>query len=85
MKTFNDIKSNEIEALNKLPDNEIDTSDIKELSNINSAVRGKFYKPVKKQITLRVDADLLAWYKNKGKGYQTRMNEALREFVKNHT
>jgi uncharacterized protein (DUF4415 family) len=34
--------------------------------------------PVKKQLTLKVDADVLAWFKNTGKGYQTRMNSALR-------
>jgi uncharacterized protein (DUF4415 family) len=41
--------------------------------------RGKFYRPVKKQITARVDADVLAWLKSQGKGYQSRMNAILRD------
>ena len=40
--------------------------------------RGRFYRPVKRQITARLDADVLAWLKAEGKGYQTRMNTILR-------
>ena len=36
------------------------------------------YKPLKKPVTLRLDADVLAWFKKKGRGYQTRINRALR-------
>ncbi len=45
------------------------------------AERGDFYRPVKEQITLRLDRDVLAWFKAGGEGYQTRINEALREHV----
>jgi uncharacterized protein (DUF4415 family) len=48
------------------------------------AKRGLFYRPVKQQITLRLDADLIAWFKtNPGpdEGYQTSINRALREYV----
>lgn len=38
----------------------------------------KMYKPLKKPVTLRLDADVLAWFKKKGSGYQTRINRALR-------
>jgi len=38
----------------------------------------KLYKPLKKPVTLRLDADVLAWFKKKGSGYQTRINRALR-------
>ena len=38
----------------------------------------RFYKPLKKPVTLRLDADVLAWFKKKGRGYQTRINRALR-------
>jgi uncharacterized protein (DUF4415 family) len=41
----------------------------------------KMYKPLKKPVTLRLDADVLAWFKKKGRGYQTRINRALRRFV----
>ena len=62
------------------PDGEIDTSDIPELTKEEwkHAVRGKFYRPVKKQITAKVDADVLDWLKSEGKGYQSRMNAILR-------
>ena len=39
------------------------------------------YKPIKKSVTLRLDADVLAWFKRKGRGYQTRINKALRELM----
>ncbi len=45
------------------------------------AERGEFYRPVKEQITLRLDKDVIAWFKAGGEGYQTRINEALREYV----
>ncbi len=45
------------------------------------AERGEFYRPVKEQITLRLDKDVIAWFKAGGEGYQTRINEALRGYV----
>jgi hypothetical protein len=42
-------------------------------------VVGKFYRPIKKPVTIRVDADVLAWLKRQGSGYQTRINKLLRE------
>src|SRR3546814_7818252 len=43
-----------------------------------TAERGRFYKPIKQQVTARLDADVLAWLKSQGKGYQARMNAILR-------
>ena len=62
------------------PDSEIDTSDIPEWTDEQwkNAVRGKFYRPCKKQITAKVDADVLDWLKAQGKGYQSRLNAILR-------
>jgi uncharacterized protein (DUF4415 family) len=70
----------ELTALAEMPDSEIDYSDIPELTEgqFQNAVRGRFYRPVKQQITARVDADVLAWLKAQGKGYQARMNAILR-------
>jgi uncharacterized protein (DUF4415 family) len=70
----------ELAALAALPDSEIDYSDSPALSDewFERAVRGRFYRPVKQQITARVDADVLAWLKAQGKGYQARMNAILR-------
>jgi uncharacterized protein (DUF4415 family) len=41
-----------------------------------------WYKPLKKPVTLRLDADVLAWFKKSGRGYQTRINRALRKLMK---
>ena len=67
-------------ALSRMPDETIDTSDSPELSDEvwSTAVRGRFYRPVKQQITARVDADVLEWLRSQGKGYQSRMNAILR-------
>jgi uncharacterized protein (DUF4415 family) len=69
-----------LEALAARPDSEIDFSDIPELTEEQwkNAERGHFYHPVKRQITARVDADVLAWLKSQGKGYQSRINAILR-------
>ena len=40
------------------------------------------YKPRKKPITLRLDADVLDWFKKAGRGYQTRINRALRKVMR---
>jgi len=69
-----------LKRLSARPDSEIDTSDIPELTDEQwkHAVRGRFYRPVKQQITARVDADVLEWLKGQGKGYQSRINAILR-------
>lgn len=65
----------EIEALAALPDAEIDTG----------ARRGLLHRPVKKRVTLRLDADVVAWFRANapgGRGYQTEMNRVLREHAR---
>jgi uncharacterized protein (DUF4415 family) len=74
----------ELRALEAMPDTEIDTSDIPIVGDWTGAERGRFYRPVKRQITLRLDADLVAFFEAQGKGYQTRINAALREWVETH-
>jgi len=71
----------EIQALAALPEDKIDTSDIPELppGAWKNAVRGKWYRPVKQPVSIRLDADVLAWLKSKGTGYQTKVNIFLRE------
>jgi len=59
-------------------DAEISLKDAPELSQWDRAVVGKFYRPIKKPLTIRLDADVLDWLKSKGKGYQTRLNSLLR-------
>ena len=41
----------------------------------------EFYRPLKKPVTLRLDADVLAWFKKDGRRYQTRINQALRKVM----
>jgi uncharacterized protein (DUF4415 family) len=67
--------------LAKRPEHEIDTSDIPEWTDEmwKGAVRGRFYRPVKQAVSLRLDADVIAWLKKDGKGYQSRANRMLRE------
>jgi uncharacterized protein (DUF4415 family) len=64
-----------------LPDSEIDFSDIPPLpeSFWKNAVRNPFYRPVKQQLTVRLDADVVAWLRRQGRGYQTRLNQVLRK------
>ena len=74
----------DLAVLEVLPDEDIDTSDIPEATDWSDAVRGKFYRPVKKAISLRVDADIIAWFRSQGGRYQSRMNAALREYMHRH-
>jgi uncharacterized protein (DUF4415 family) len=69
----------ELEALLRLRDEDIDTSDIPEITDWSKAVVGKFYRPIKSPVTIRLDADVLAWIKRSGPGYQTRINALLRQ------
>ena len=71
----------DLKRLAAMPDAEIDTSDIPELTDTQLAEmkRAEHFRPVKKQITARLDADVLAWLKAGGKGYQSRMNAILRQ------
>lgn len=83
-KALTDEQEAELAALGTLPDDRIDTSDIPDAVNWPDAQRGLFYRPVKKQITLRLDSDVLAWFKRRapgGRGYQTEINRALRQHV----
>jgi uncharacterized protein (DUF4415 family) len=70
----------DLAALAAMPDDKIDYSDIPSttLKSWEQGVRRGFYKPVKRQLTVRVDADVLAWLKSKGAGYHSRLNRILR-------
>jgi uncharacterized protein (DUF4415 family) len=77
----------EIDALAILPEAEIKTDDLPEVLNWSGAKRGVFYRPIKQQITLRLDVDLVDWFKNhhpQNEGYQTNINRVLREYVSQH-
>lgn len=94
-KKFSDKQDAEIKSLlaqGTIADDQLDLSDIPEItdwSKSNAVRHGQFYRPVKQQTSVRLDADVLAWLKGQGKGYQTRMNKILREAMlldlKNHS
>jgi uncharacterized protein (DUF4415 family) len=67
-----------------MKDSEINLEDAPELIRWDRAVVGKFYRPIKKPLTIRLDADVLAWLKSQGKGYQTRLNNLLRAAMEKH-
>jgi uncharacterized protein (DUF4415 family) len=73
-------RQSELDAIAAIPDDRIDTSDIPELTEeqLNRAIRGHMYRPIKKPVTMRLDADVIAWLKRNGPGYQTTANSLLR-------
>ena len=69
--------------LAQMKDEQIDTSDIAELDDEffrNAELR----LPTKKLITIRVDDDVLEWFKAQGQGYQTRINQLMRRYMETH-
>ena len=74
-----DKQRRELQRLAARPDSEIDFSDAPEGRPRASDVEvGRFYRPIKQLVSLRVDADVLSWFRAQGKRYQTYMNEVLR-------
>ncbi len=70
----------ELAALAAKPVRKIDFSDLPTTTATDwkGAKRGQFYRPLKRQLTVRIDADVLEWLKAEGKGYQSRLNDILR-------
>ena len=63
----------QLDTLAAKPDSALDYSDIPPVENA-----GRFYRPIKEMTTVRLDADVLAWLRSQGKGYQTKINAILR-------
>ena len=84
MSNVTEEQAKELGKLTKMADDEIDTSDLPEVADFTDAVRGRFYRPIKQQITLRLDADLLAWFRSREGKYQSQINKALREYMESH-
>ena len=74
------IKS-DLDRIDKLRDEDIDYSDIPELGDEMFAKPLAPWPPKKETITIRVDSDVLGWFKRQGTGYQTRMNQVLRRYM----
>lgn len=75
--------------IDAMTDADIDFSDIPEVTPemfARAVHRRNFVViPRKKQLTLRIDSDVVDWYKKQGRGYQTRINSLLRAYMKEHT
>jgi uncharacterized protein (DUF4415 family) len=76
-----DEQKKRLAKLAALPDTAIDFSDIPALTKeqLRHFKHSSFYRPIKQQVTVRLDADVLAWAKKAGRGYQTRINAVLRK------
>ena len=78
----------DLKRIDAMKDEDIDFSDIPEVTPemFARAVLRRNFKPIprKKQLTLRVDSDVVDWYKKQGRGYQTRINSLLRAYMKEH-
>ena len=74
------IKS-DVARIDKLRDEEIDYSDIPELDDEVFAQPLVAWPPRKESITIRVDPDVLDWFKDQGRSYQTRINQVLRRYM----
>ena len=71
------IKS-DLARIKRMKDAEIDYSEIPPLNKSFLKKATTAWPPVKQQLTIRLDADVLAWLKRHGRGYQTRINRILR-------
>ncbi|NEO38330.1 MAG: BrnA antitoxin family protein [Moorea sp. SIOASIH] len=77
------ISPKRLEEIKTIPDSDIDTSDIPELDD-HFWENAKMVKPItKKAISIRLDSDIIDWFKSQGKGYQSSINNVLRTYV-NH-
>ena len=74
------IKS-DLTRIDRLRDQDIDYGDIPELDDEVFAQPLAQWPPKKETITIRVDSDVLGWFKRQGSGYQTRMNQVLRRYM----
>ena len=81
MKGILERHKDELAALDAMKDEDIDYSDIPPVHDWTGAVRGRLFRPLKEQVTLRIDADVLAWFRQHEDKYQTAINAALREHV----
>lgn len=74
------------QRLNSMKDEDIDFSDIPDLSqNSDFWTRAELeVRKRKKQLTLRLDQDIIEWFKSQGKGYQTKINAVLRTYINAH-
>ena len=68
------------QRLSLVKGSDIDTSDIPELDD-ELFINAELHVPAKQPVTLRLDSDVLEWFKSQVKGYQTRINKLLRTYM----
>jgi len=78
MKRLTKEQQREIVAIAAKKDEDIDLSEMPEVIDWSGAEMGKFYRPPKRPVTMRLDADVVEWLKSYGPGYQTKANLLLR-------
>ena len=84
LKTLPKVSQKELDRVAAINDGDINFSDIPEikgLSGLRPRPDRNMYKPVKVSVTCKIDADIVAWLKQSGKGYQTRLNSILRHVM----
>jgi uncharacterized protein (DUF4415 family) len=79
------VQKRDIQAIAAKRDQDIDFSDAPPVLDWSGAEIGKFYRPVKKPVTMRLDSDIIAWLKADGRGYQTKANWLLRHAMLHFT
>jgi len=77
------IKS-DLKRIDRMRDDDIDYSDIPEVNAAFFETARVVVPPGKKQVTVRLDSDVLTWLKSQGRGYQTRINAILRAYYEAH-
>lgn len=78
MRKFTPEQRRQIAAVAAQKDADIDLAEMPEVVDWRGAEVGRFYRPPKKPVTLRLDQDIVDWLKSYGRGYQTRVNALLR-------
>ena len=82
MKKLTRNQRGEIAAIAKIKDEDIDLSEMREVVDWSGAEVGRFYRPPKRPVTMRLDADVIDWLKSYGPGYQSKANLLLRHAMK---
>src|SRR5438309_3569854 len=85
MKKLTRAQKRDIRAIAARRDEDIDFSDAPAVLDWSGAEMGKFYRPKKKPVTMRLDSDVIAWLKADGRGYQTKANWLLRNAMLHFT
>jgi uncharacterized protein (DUF4415 family) len=85
MKKLTKDQKRDVAAIAAKRDSDIDFSDAPRVVDWSGAEVGKFYRPAKKPVTMRLDVDVLEWLRADGRGYQTKANQLLRHAMLHFT